>query len=382
MLMNITNKYPRTFYIVYLVMITLVIDFVMAHIFWQRLAENRQYYVRGLRCQDPYFHHSLEKNVNALWAWAGVYPVVTNSLGFRDYSNRNVRLSSDQQRIILIGDSFTEGIGPYEKTFAGMISSTMQKKGIDVLNAGVMSYSPKLYFLKMQYLLEKRKLKIDKVFVFIDVSDIQDEMFYKNYKPENRDPGKRMNDYFKQYMIRHSVIGNTLDKIISKLPARTGRPFSETSREWLGVFGKPDDAGEDLIFGIWKYEEELYSERPYWYSDKILKKWGAGGASLAEFYMDKLVKLCISNNVELVIAVYPWPQQIRENAAENGHVLFWRRFAKEHHIKFINFFPLFMKESPGKVIDRYYIPGDLHFNEAGNLVIAREFLKWFSDAYD
>jgi hypothetical protein len=378
MFKNIRNKYSKTFYVLYIIVVTLILDFVMANIFWQRLAENRQYFVRGLRCKDYYFHHSLEKNVNALWAWAGVYPVITNSLGFRDFSNRKVQLVSDKQRIIFIGDSFTEGIGPYEKTYSGIISKRLQEKNIEVLNAGVVSYSPKLYFLKMKYLFEKLKLKCDRVIVFVDVSDMQDEIFYKNYVPENHDTGKGINYYLKLYMIKYSVIGNTLDSLLSD---DASKPFVNRANEWVGIFDNKTIGKTELICGIWKNDDEIYREKAYWYSDSNFGKWGFDGSSLAKFYMDKLVKLCMANDVELAIAVYPWPQQIKENIVESKHVLFWKEFAKEHKVKFINFFPSFMNANPDKVVDLFYIPGDLHFNEAGNLLIAQEFLKWFEVEY-
>ncbi|MBN1363851.1 MAG: hypothetical protein JW976_03510 [Syntrophaceae bacterium] len=350
----------------------------MAKIFWQQLAHDSQYFVRGLRCKNSYFHHSLEKNVNTLWEWAGVYPIITNSLGFRDFSNRKIPFVSDKKRIILMGDSFTEGIGPYEKTYSGIISKVLQKKNIEVLNASVMSYSPKLYFLKTQYLLEKLKLKCETVIVFVDISDIQDEIFYKNYIPENHDTGKGIDFYLKLYMIKYSVIGNILDRILSN---NSGIPFEDRANKWLGVFDDKTIGKQELICGIWKNENDMFREKAYWYVDSNFKKWGFDGSMLAKLYMNKLVNLCKANNVDVIIAVYPWPEQLKENIVENRHMLLWKEFANEHKIRFINFFAYFMSAEPNKVIDLYYIPGDIHFNEAGNMLIAQEFLKWFEREY-
>lgn len=48
-----------------------------------------------------------------------------------------------------------------------------------MLNAAVSSYSPIIYWRKIQHLIEDRKLDFDALFVFLDLSDPQDETFYK-----------------------------------------------------------------------------------------------------------------------------------------------------------------------------------------------------------
>ena len=56
-----------------------------------------------------------------------------------------VALKSDKYRVLLVGDSHTEGVGlDYDNTFANHIASLHPE--IDILNAGVVSYSPKIIF--------------------------------------------------------------------------------------------------------------------------------------------------------------------------------------------------------------------------------------------
>ena len=101
----------------------------------------------------------------------------TNSLGFKDGKIRDVPAAGDTKRILLIGDSFTEGVGlEFEQTFAGMLYLAGQKRAekIEFLNAGVISYSPAIYYKKIKYLLDAG-LKFDEVVVFSDLSDVQDE---------------------------------------------------------------------------------------------------------------------------------------------------------------------------------------------------------------
>ena len=57
-----------------------------------------------------------------------VYSISTNSLGFKDKTNRQISLKTDKKRLVFIGDSFTEGLGLiYEKTFVGLIDETLKK---------------------------------------------------------------------------------------------------------------------------------------------------------------------------------------------------------------------------------------------------------------
>src|SRR6056297_1067703 len=130
------------------------------------------------RTEMPPYHHDFEKKqVVDTATWGNrLYRLRTNSLRFKDTAPRNVPLKADHYRILFIGDSFTEGVGvPYRQTFVGIIGEALSKYGIEVLNAGVVSYSPIIYWRKVKYLLETKGLDFDEVVVFLDISDVQDE---------------------------------------------------------------------------------------------------------------------------------------------------------------------------------------------------------------
>ena len=134
--------------------------------------------VRHYRKPHEYYHHDLIPNVSNIYVtWARQdYKISTNSLGFRDSFSRNISNHKDKYRIILIGDSFTEGLGvDWEDSFAGILSNRLENRGIEILNAGTIGYSPRIYYLKIDYLLNVQKLKFDELFVFIDISDIDNE---------------------------------------------------------------------------------------------------------------------------------------------------------------------------------------------------------------
>src|SRR5690242_16078167 len=71
------------------------------------------------------------------------YKFLTNSLGFRDGSRRKVPARADTYRLLLIGDSFTEGMAvDFDDSFAGQLYQAGKRRSppIDVLNAAVASY--------------------------------------------------------------------------------------------------------------------------------------------------------------------------------------------------------------------------------------------------
>ena len=77
--------------------------------------------------------------------------LITNSIGCKsDKKNLVAQRSQRNNRVLLIGDSFTEGVGvAYENTFAGILDRYYPN--VEVLNGGVSTYSPKLDYLKAKF---------------------------------------------------------------------------------------------------------------------------------------------------------------------------------------------------------------------------------------
>jgi len=114
----------------------------------------------------------------------GIHPrvkIYTNSLGFKDFANREIDLKN-KNRIVFIGDSFTEGVLlEFKFTVPGLAYDYFANKGIEVLNAGVSSYSPSIYYNKIKFFIEQG-LEFSHLVVFIDISDIENEVI--NYVTE------------------------------------------------------------------------------------------------------------------------------------------------------------------------------------------------------
>lgn len=302
------------------------------------------------RSWHPVYHHSLKPNNSFDGArWGNlIYPVRTNSLGFRDREVREVPLQGDQYRLVLIGDSFTEGLAlPWEDTFAGMLAERLAPRGVEVLNAGVVSYAPSVYLKKVTYLIENVKLRFDHLVVFIDLSDIQDE--YRNYKIEpesgsvvNKRP-EGLDDILKRFVADHTILMNA-------------------ASTWIRHLRKRDENIDDQIGErrcLWTIDPDLFEE------------YGRAGLAAATDRMDELAAFLGARDIQLTVAVYPWPDQIEHRDLESKQVVHWRTWAERHGAGFIDCFPAFIDERPAReVIAADFIPGDVHMNRAGNAAIA------------
>ncbi len=301
------------------------------------------------------YHHTFKPNQDMAMTWAGyVYRIKTNSLGFRDARIRPVSPVPAQRRILLLGDSFTEGVGyDFEKTFPGLLQEALGKDGIEVLNGGITLYCPLIYYKKTQYLLETVGLKFDELVVFLDAGDIQDEVrgFYEDETGRVRmrtgEEDQKENPWsvlLKQGLKDNSILGRTLGII--------HRSFTLPQKS----LKRPSV--------LWTVNKKLYEE------------FGREGLQKAEEHMNALRALLQKHGIQLTLAVYPWPDHIFYQDQDSLQVRFWKNWAQAHQATFVNFFPDFINGRPyQQVLWDYFIPGDVHWNEKGHRLISESFLK-------
>ena len=155
--------------------------------------------------------------------------IKTNNLGFRDFEVRD--LDKDSHYTIIIGDSFVEGIPfEFEDTLVGYLNKRLydQKiKNYEFLNAGVASYSSYLYQKKITNILDENSwLKIDKVVLLLDKSDVIDDLSYldrpeyfplERQKYKSKFKGEFFYDLKKLYLWRFIYKQTTTGAFIKKL---------------------------------------------------------------------------------------------------------------------------------------------------------------------
>ena len=204
------KTYPKLSIVVFNLFLFFIMDFIGTKIYFSK---NKKKLHAGivLGNEDPVYHHGFIENGK----FEVEYNVYTNSLGFKDSEVWYVDRKNKGRRILFIGDSFTEGVMlPWNSTFVGMISNSLKKDEIEVLNAGRASYSPLLYWEKTSFFIEQQGLKITDLIIFLDISDVKDEVIYKS--------------------IENTVVPKKdMDSKLSEEKSRTIRSSKNTSKQFI-----------------------------------------------------------------------------------------------------------------------------------------------------
>jgi hypothetical protein len=323
---------------------------------------------RAARVYDPIYDHGLAPKFDGYDIWGEArYRLITNSLGFKDASTRDVPLQSPARRILLIGDSFAEGIGlPFESTFAGLLEQAGQSRPdrVEFLDAGVASYSPSIYYKKIKHLLDLG-LKFDEVVLLSDSSDVEDEASsyfcidddpkYGKFctTPSGALPGPAIK---RDFFIDHFVVTNRLRVTIKRwILTKLGnkRHAIEGDHNRIGWTAANPDPAKYRPLGV------------------------EGGVARSLENMGKLSDLLAGRGIPLTIVVYPWAQQIAQGDRDSKQVQLWRNFCPTRCKAFIDLFPAFFAAADRDKdwYEHLYILGDDHFSAAGNRMLYEELAK-------
>jgi len=355
----------------YCLMLFLLFDFAYSSL-------TREGNLRSARVANSVYHHGFLPKFAGHESWGELrYPFFTNSLGFKDASTRDVPLKSSSRRILLMGDSFTEAIGMrYEDSFAGLLQQAGQERSdkIEFLNAGVVSYSPSIYYRKIKYLLDIG-LQFDEVLLFSDISDVNDEATH--YFCIDDDP-------------KYRVYCNTTEDLMRAASAPVRIPGPIESNFFIDHFRVTNRVR--VWIERW-LQFRLNNFTKAFNTDHSRISWAVPGFEIGDDYkplgveggiqrslqnMGKLADLLAARNIPLTIVVYPWAQQIAHGDRDSRQVSLWRDFCEQRRCKaFINLYPAFFAASQADKdwYEHLYIIGDDHFSVAGNRMAFEEIEK-------
>ena len=353
----------NTVMVFYCLALFLIFDFAYSAL---TMGEER---ARVARIYDPVYDHGFAPNFDGYDVWGELrYRLITNSFGFKDASTGEVPLKSDARRILLIGDSFAEGIGqPFETSFAGLLAQEGAKRPdrVEFLNAGVASYSPSIYYKKIKHLLE-RGLKFDEVVLLSDSSDVEDEATsyfcidddpkYRSLCTTPADAVPPSSAPKRDVFIDHFVITNRLRILLKRwVQSRLGnrRRAIDSDHNRIGWTTENPDPARYKPLGV------------------------DGGIARSLANMTKLSDLLASRGIPLTIVVYPWAQQIAQNDRDSRQVALWRNFCRTRCKAFIDLFPVYFAAADRDKdwYEHLYILGDDHFSAAGNKMMFEELKK-------
>lgn len=175
-----------------LVLLGIILSFIFLEIFFRFVTINdlrefiRPYLgqnVLSCRKKHPTLHHVLIPNCSGVVETRDYgYPFITNSLGLK---GKEIALEKPEGvfRVLVVGDSYVEGWGAaQEEGFVKVAERILNRQGkkVEVINAGVSSYSP---VLELEYLRTSGlALEPDLVIMMVDPNDMHDEFFYGGWE--------------------------------------------------------------------------------------------------------------------------------------------------------------------------------------------------------
>jgi len=362
----------KRFYIILLILFSL--DYILSHlIFKKTTAWNIELYQsKTWRIISEEYHHDLAPLVNVSEKWGlNKQELITNSLGFRDASNRIVKKEGNRKRVLLIGDSFIEGLGyDYQFTLAGLLQDHYGAK-YEFLNSAVASYSPSIYYFKTKYLINQG-YKFDQALIFLDISDVIDETYLEfNFDGTIKTPKQ---DYIEKrslkrifykfgYFLRDNFVTFRFLSILSDQ--------TEIFKNYVKDRYKAGKSFNKNFFSINKNELNLYKminvDRGNWTREKKLTDQAKIGLKNSEKYLDLLFRLLSKNKIKSYLIIYPWPSQIYYE--DNFHKNYWTQFSMKKNINFLNFYPYFTSDDKVMAINNNFIQGDVHWNKNGTLIM-------------
>jgi lysophospholipase L1-like esterase len=303
---------------------------------------------------DVPYDHDLKPNVSIDRQFGPIiYPFKTDRFGFRtgDCAGTDADLAAGKPSLFVIGDSFAEGMGlPFEQTFAGLLACDWQRQGYAVWNLGVQSYSPLIYSYKVRASVEKLKTRPRDIFVFLDMSDIADEVLSYAEKDgrvlkAQLPPGSETDGTFR------ASVGRFLQN-----NSVTGALALMLRLAWL------QHSGHALT----------NHSRGSWPEDPVqMKDYGEKGLALSAEHLGRIVEDCAQWNCRLTLIVYPWPNQIALDDRNSIQVRYWRDWASRNNVRFIDGFAPFFAMPKDIALRDLYLTGDVHFSAAGHRLLYR-----------
>jgi hypothetical protein len=343
--------------------ILVIFFFLLTDFLYTKLFINKKNFEKNYRVTHKVYHHTLKPSFDGVGLWGKMnHRICTDANGFKSNCQHSGRYKKKYD-IAFIGDSFTEGSGlSFEDTFVGMFSNNYPH--LSIANLAVASYSPSIYFKKIDFLL-KQGFFFDHIYVFIDISDIQDESIY--YHDANRN-----------ILMNDKLINYEKPSIKNKMWQYLSTNFSFSYQSYLTI--------KDF-FVTQPTNSLLFNQRSAWTYNINSESYGELGVKRsiekAVTEMELLYELLKVNNIKLSIGVYPWPAQLLEMKKnlnkENLQSIIWRDFCETRCVRFIDLFPVYKQLltdlDVSQVYKKYYFYRDVHFNYEGHKLIFYNLLK-------
>lgn len=325
----------------------------------------------------PVFHHRFIPNSSG-YHKAPEFNVHynINSLGLRERELPKHK-PEGTKRLLLLGDSFTEGNGVEAKDafpaqLQGLVDSAQLPVRWEVINAGEGSYSPLLMYL----LLTKELIHLgpDIVILNLDLSDFYDDFQYSQLATfDSRGEPLAVTPETQSKKVPWHV---TLALSFKSFLKENTRAYNFVRRHVAPLLAERPNASGDL-----RTDKYAMLRDGYTFGDER-------DVELTFRYIRKIRDILSARGVPLWLAVYPYGHQISTREWHLGRV-FWHfeqnrmysrgpqtriaQMARENGIPVVNMTQAFLDRSKSEF--PLYFPYDGHFTRAGHSVAAQALMR-------
>ncbi len=323
------------------------------------------------------------------------YVVKTNELGFRDKKIR--KLDRSKNYSIIIGDSFVEGVTlDYKDSIVGILNEKIEKslESFEFLNAGVASYSSYIYLKKIKTVLKENPwLKVNSVIIFMDKSDIHNDIEYFNepatfkINPEWKYKNKRKIDFKKDLETLNLFRFFTKQTVSGLFIKFVGDRIEFFLRDMRDRFKLANSLNKSVFDIPKEYTDALRSinDKRFYASYFYGNNWDTIGKKSAQFSINNLLelkKILDSRNIQMITVLYPWSYEILEPIPRNNYLNFMENSFKKNNITFINLYDNFLVGDPYLVVSNNFIFNDIHYNSKGYKLLADSLFEIIKDKFN
>lgn len=374
----------------YFITVFLIIDLLLSQLFLLNFLENNLIKTNKESFENRIFNkrynYTFKKQAEFTSQYdENIYKIFTNDLGFRDESTQP--LDRDKEFSILIGDSFIEGVGlDYKDTIVGMLNENLENNKFKFLNAGVASYSSYIYLKKIEDIIENNgDLKIRKVIVFLDKSDVSDDerylnrpTFFKNSK--GKFINQRKEDFFvdlKEMSFWRFYTKQTISGKVLKLVTDQIENFLSNIKKRSFISKKLNKS----FFEVTNLEIRAIksiNNKPHirnWYLGNTWEERTKRNIKFSVENLNELKNFLEKKNIELLVILYPWSFEIDNEEIRKKYLEFIIPLLNENKINSLSVYEAFLEGNIYENIGKNYLYNDIHFNKNGNQVVVNELLK-------
>lgn len=284
----------------------------------------RATYGEGFRMLvDAQVDHTYRPFLDYEQPWAGhTVHFYSNDLGWKaPRAGQVVEKRPARPRILLLGDSFAEGLGcPYEETLGHLAEGALRAAGraVEVLNGGRSSYCPLLSLQRLKGFLEAG-YRADRLVYLLDISDPQDAIDYaaRPYlrAPDGEPVGLRGWRYTPGVLAfyNHSALFRSLDRLQSQVrgairhrgPAAAAAPAAAPLE--VRADRPPLSAAELRALPPSAY----LALRANWMLHRpSLEGWAGEALQVTLADLLRIRRLAAEHGMPMTVVIYPWPQMV------------------------------------------------------------------------